>query len=105
MSGWESANAMTCKNTSSSISAAVHLRWHADYVCKVGNRKQNKLLANADLGITGVFDPCVYTVIWNPSELVDDSRAQKLCDVLKSGINRDGEMMCDSVTLLRVYRK
>lgn len=79
------------------------VRPRADYRCMVGNRLQNKLIANAGLGITGAFQPVKYTLDWKPEEIVDESRAQKLCDVLKRGINESGELECQSVELLRVH--
>ncbi len=79
------------------------VRPHAEYRCMVGNRMQNKLISSAGLGITGAFQQVKYTLDWKHGEAVDESRAQKLCDVLKHGINESGELECQSVELLRVY--
>jgi hypothetical protein len=79
------------------------VRPHAVYRCMVGSKLQNQLISHAGLGITGAFEPIQYVVGWKPDEVVDDDRAQKICEVLKRGLNETGDMECNSVELLRVY--
>lgn len=75
----------------------------ADYRCMVGHAAQNKFIESAGLGIVGAFEPIVYTITWKDGEVVDQVRAEKLCGVLKEGINNTGELQCSSVELVRIY--
>jgi hypothetical protein len=69
----------------------------------LGHKRKNQLLANANLGITGAFEPIYHTITWKPEEKVDYTRAQKLCEVLKNAINQTyPDFECQSVELLQV---
>lgn len=76
---------------------------HADYECMVGDKRKNKLIASAGLGVTGAFKGTKWTVDWKPGELVDEARAQKLCEVYRQAYAESSELECQSVKLLRIY--
>ncbi len=75
----------------------------ADYRCLVGSRVQNRFIAAADLGITGAYEPVIYTITWKPGEVVDQARAEALSEVLKRGLNDQPALDCQKVELIRVY--
>lgn len=78
--------------------------YHARYTAMIGNRLENTFMARAGLGITGAFAPTSYVIDWKPGEVVDEARAQTLCDVLKDGINGpDSTLSCSSVKLHSVF--
>ena len=77
--------------------------YHARYRCLLGNRKMNRLLSHAGLGVTGAFEPEIHELTWKPGETVDDARAGKLCEVLKQGLNESKDFECASVQLIAVW--
>mgnify|MGYP001582177977 CR=1 FL=1 len=78
---------------------------HAYYCCMVGNKIQNKFISNAGLGIVGEFHPVEYRIDWKPNEIVDQERAQKLCEVIRDGINKSKDLECKSVELLKIFNE
>ena len=73
------------------------MKFYADYCCAVGDRIRNKFISNAGLGITGAFEKIIFTIDWADGQMVDITRAEKLCEVLKAGINKDEKSECIKV--------
>lgn len=78
-------------------------QFKVDYTAMVGHAGVNTLMKNAGLGVNGAYWPITYTLTWNPGEVVDFARAEKLIPVLKQGIDEGGNLDCASVEVTRIY--
>jgi len=75
----------------------------ADFHARIGKASINTFIANAGLGITGLYKDYTYTLSWQPGELVDEERARKLEPVLMQALNAGEDIDCSSVKLERIY--
>jgi hypothetical protein len=71
----------------------------------IGDRRANLFLSSAGLGITGAFEPVLYTVDWKEGEHVDEARALRTRDTLKEGLNSFPDYECSSVELVRLWQE
>ena len=78
-------------------------RVSASYRAMIGDRMANQFIANAGLGITGCFEPVIYTIDWKPGEVVDEARARAAGQVLKDAILADGRLDCHTVEFLCIH--
>lgn len=61
----------------------------------MGNKKLNKLISNADLGVTGGGFNKLISIDYAPGEVVTEARAKQVLDKVKDEVNNNDKVDFD----------